>query len=162
MVRKATEAREDWGIERVLAGDGSVGSSGFVLHAGRFYASALLRGRHESFYEINIRSLRIRAPGATHVSFPVRPVTDSAKGRRTPTSGVTARLRKSDRWSRRQKALRRAVSRFCMNHPGVAVILGGPGARSVSSDLSKYFAKSAGHIFMCTKERGCEIGRAHV
>ena len=148
---------KDWAIEQLFAGDVSNGVSGQRFLLGHYYASSSLHGGPETFYEIDIKSLRLRMRGGTRVNFNVQPGTSQSRKQKQPPTKPTATVIRKGAWSRRERLLRDVVRRFCSAHPGWSVVIGGPGARTVSHETGKFTEKSAGRIFMSASEGECVV-----
>ena len=149
------KADEPWQIERLVAGDGSLGPVGVRLRQGRYYGSAALHGGNETFWEIDIDTVSLRTRAASQVTFSVQAATGMARLKPAPKGNLVVTIRKSYSQSKRQKVLRNAVQAFCKRHPGFAVILGGPGESTVSIDKSSRFQVSAGAVFMQASDGEC-------
>ena len=134
----ADEEERPWNITRVFAGDGSSAVSGETFRTARFYAAASMNGGAEHFHEIDITSLRVKTRGSERPSFSVAHGTEDSKKKPLPKLLPKVRIFKRDGWARRERLIRRAISRYCLQNPGFAVLFGSPGRRTVrSGDLTR-------------------------
>ena len=148
---------EPWNIARVFAGDGSAGASGKSFQLGHFYAAATLTGGTENFYEIDIESLRVKTRGSEKPSFSVQYGTKQSKKKPLPGLIPRARICKKDKWSKRERLIRMAIKRYCLQNPGIAVIFGGPGKRTVSSGGSTRGSFKSMPIYMRADDGECLV-----
>ena len=153
----ARQGEGEWSIARIMAGDGSTTKAGTTLRRGYLFASASMTGGPETFYEIAPNSLKLATPGGTDVCFSVQPVTSLAKQKPLPKMKPRTRIFKRDRWPTKQKKLRTAVKRFCLAHSGFAVIVGGPGARTVSTQSWTRIHVSTEETFMQADKGECLV-----
>ena len=155
MVKRVSERERTWAIERVLTGDGSRGAANVLLKKGHYYASSTMTGGHESFWEVDIDSMRLSARGGSTVSFAVRTGSAMSRSKSFPKGKPTARISKGHSKSEMRRVLREVVKKFCNENPGFAVILGGPGARDGNEPLKAHTIEIKGEIFMRAVEGQC-------
>ena len=147
-------ARE-WGIAKLVRGDGSKSKCGRVLKAGRYYASASLIGGMESFHEIDVQSVKLNTRSDRKVSYRCRRQTPRSAKLPLPR-GPRVRFSSGENTDRqKQAALLKGVISFCSRHPGFAVEVGGPGARDESTSLKDQLVHNFGPLKMKSNDGEC-------
>jgi len=148
---------EEWHIESVVVGDGSVGSgvNGKKLYEGIVYASAKASGGHESYHAIDDSSISLLScKGEDTFVFETELVRD--KTQETPLCRVTAEdldyFVGEAEWD---EVLVDSILEWCHRHPGVAVDLGGPKARGVSKALEPWYVHGSKKMVACGGEYSC-------
>ena len=148
--------RDEWAIESVVFGDGSRDAKGFELRRGVFYASAKARGRHENYHRVDFRSIAFSTRDGIAQSLPTLMV---SKGRpderllcRLPAEAINRRRRNV---REQRKLISQAFPALLMEHPGVAVIIGGPGMRGNNVMVKPHLHRAAGKVFMMSNDGRC-------
>lgn len=132
-----------WSIEAILVGGGSTGKGPHPkkLYEGHIYASAKMGWGHENYHLIAPESTRLTYRGEVGFKFPTR-VLDRNKTRYPRACVVTARALDDDVEREWEQALVEEILHFCRQHRGVAVLLGGPGARQENDALRRWHCHS--------------------
>ena len=150
-------ANRPWTVEQIVAGDGTRCPSGFVMHKGHYYASSSRDCGDEGFHEIDVDSIHLSSRGGRNVRYHVKAVMHMARVKARPKEGPTVHISKEASSQQKRRQLQKVVKRFMDAHPGFAVVVGGPGARAVSTRLTKYYSKESGPIFMRASEGECAV-----
>ena len=128
---------DNWSIEALVCGDGSVGESGIVLEKGKLYCSAALRGGHESFHAIDTVSIDRSCDRA--LSFETRSLSSSRKFYPKACVVPNFRLTRLHLAGRaRARVIEETVTNFAKRNEGIVVSLGGPGAREKDTRLTPF------------------------
>lgn len=132
------EHEMDWVIEGIAYGDGkNVRES--VLKDGVWHATGHLRGGLASYNKVTKASLCIHFDTIRDLAlktFELTPQTASVP-KLCPVPGVDAKRFKTQKEC--DRIVTNNILRFCRQHPGVAVLVGGPGARENNLKLEGHF-----------------------
>lgn len=140
-----------WNIESIVIGDGSEWTSGITLKRGVLYGSAQLNGRHENFHRIVKSSLHIHKVGLRPVTFRTRQV--KKKRGAAPRAVSIPSIRETRNSCRQETFVAEHLLNYMKRKKGVAVLLGGPGARSAEKEIEQYHVKHC-NIIMA---RSCHL-----
>lgn len=157
--RRATKKnieKQDWNVEAVVCGDGTVGNCGLQMKIGVIYATGTMTGGYENYHPINEGSFVFQGNGDRTADFATRPLTRE-EGRH-PRSFVVPLIRRtrSIPTERSTAAHRtRALLAFLKANPGVAVVLGGPGERPKNIECEDYHIREAGDLMATSATLDC-------
>ena len=144
-------------IESIVCGDGRNTNSGITLNECVWYASERLDGGGESYYEIDPDSIVLstrggRTGGGWHTrSLTEKQVTDQQK--RCPRIKIPKKKRKNHTWVKNK--LKDSVLKYCTDNRGLALSIGGPGARDKIADVDKYLGQHHGEILVKQNYGNC-------
>lgn len=146
-----------WGIESVVYGDGSADGKGEMVHKGVFYGSGKATGPHESMHPINIETVTFACYGNRAATLKTRYIKKPSISRPAPPLCLLPeqRLTRRSATTSRRNTVLQAVKAFCKKHPGIVVIVSGPGARDNSFDLQQHLVKEFGSVFMHSADENC-------
>ena len=147
-------------VRSVVHGDDSVGKSGIKLKKGRYHGSGATKGGRESFYEIDIRTLRLHTRGSRAGGLwkfcEVNENIDRSKIEGPRKVNIPKKRRSSVSWV--QRKLREVATEWMREHPGVAIAVGGgPGERDVVAWLPNDVVRAYGRV-MAQDNHGLRLG----
>lgn len=145
----------EWNVRSFVSGDSGSNICGKRLSRGAFYASSAMTGGAESYWRVEPFSLEVSCQDATVLSWHVHPVTDTARRRwdghlEGPWAYVGSRTNKNA-----SDYIRNRLLNWCFAHPGVAVIVGGPGARGRAPALTPHLAPWKGRVLYRAESHRC-------
>ena len=144
-----------WNIESVAMGDGIVDGNGKCMKKGLMYGFAGLSGSVESSHPIVWESLHFNEYGNRCIDLKTRLVRKTVGQTPLKLQIPSMRSTRRDMSLKRKRYVGEAVLRYCRKHPGVAVNIGGPGARGTSREMSIHLVKQQGPIYSnCTPGDG--------
>ena len=137
----------NWNIEVLLYEDSSI-KSGITLQRGKWYASANVSGGVESFYEVESILITISGNEGRSFMFPAKRVIENASTPSTPTACIVPKYRNTRLQSTgdRTHVIKGAVMKFCRENPGVALVIGGIGARNAHQEANLFHVRSADKV----------------
>ena len=160
--RKNSDATQPFNIESVVCGDGSR-KNGVALRNLVIYASERADGGYESYHEIDGDSLRLSMRGSRKGgNWNSRPVSDKSRNLKlnsVPKINIPAKKRHNHAW--KQDKLRHLALRWLYQHRGVALSVGGPGARGDIDEVERYLVKDQGTVYVQEEDGNC-LGAAIV
>lgn len=138
--RKASSASQPFNIESLVCGDGSR-KNGVALKNLIICASKRAAGEYESYHEIDGDSLRLSTRGSRRGGkWNNRPVSDKSHNLKlNAVPRVKLSPKKRHNQASKQDKLRHLALRWLYQHRGVALSVGGPGARGGIDGVEKYF-----------------------
>lgn len=119
-----------WAVEALMVGDGSEGEgrSNKILVKGELYGSAKMTGGRENFHLLDPLPIRLNLVGEVGFRFPTRPIDRKQKHypRICHISSKKLDHNVEEEW---HKNLVAEIIKWCDANPGIAVLMGGQGAR---------------------------------
>lgn len=161
-IRKSSTNVQTFNIESVLCGDGSR-KNDVLLKNLVFYASERAAGGYESYHEIDPDTLKLSTRGSRRGgNWNSRPVSDGGENLKlaaVPRINMQAKKRNNHAW--KQEKLRDGALKWCAQHRGVALSVGGPGARGDIEGVTRYLVKDHGTVYAREEDVNC-LGAAIV
>ena len=150
----------EWDIQQIVCGDGTSLTAERSLEESRFYGSGSTDGGKNTFWELEIETLRLVARGSSLIQWPFRALTEKAKNslkaELIPHRPVVNISELSV--SEAEKSMRTGLRKWLERYKGFSVTVGGAGSRVKSVKSEKFRVVCLGEVFsQSTNERNCAI-----
>lgn len=141
-------------VERIVCGDGMADKQDILLRKGILYASCVLSGGSDSFWEMPDSSMRSQCPGQKRDILPY-PTTNIRNNSNQIRS--TLKLNWHDSGKDPDELITEAVVSFLHDHPGTVSTVGGPGARAHTDKTVQYYCTNRELVFFRGGYRDCVV-----
>lgn len=125
-------AKQEYLVERLVIGNNETSKNGAVLDVGKLFGSSVLFGGSESFFRILISSLKIKAQDSIKQKYITIPIGGNIS--KKDWGYIMFDVPNCSTENKRDRFVKEAIIAFAKKHPGVSIIIGGPGDRVVSSE----------------------------
>lgn len=146
-------AKEEFLIERIAIGNGLEARNGAKLNHGKLFGSSVLFGNSESFFGIVLSSLKIRAKDGPFQRYLTVPLGERIS--KKDWGCIVFNIPVSFEEEQRDALTKQAVITFARKNPGISVIIGGPGDRTVSDEALRYYVIDHGELTYHTRNGNC-------
>jgi len=140
-----------WGIESLLVGDDMVSKNGKAFERDVLYASANMSGNLDTYHRVDMNSVNLRVRRAAVIIFPTKPL---QKGIYPSVCILTIAYLENLVVELKYDlgtALVQGIVRFCQKYRGLAIVVGGPGARERNDALVPFHRQHVGvAVTLCT------------